>query len=38
MDANVIAVMKGGKIVELGNHSDLLTLGGVYANLVKRQL
>jgi len=38
MDADVIAVMKGGQIVELGTHSDLLAHGGIYTNLVKRQL
>jgi ABC-type multidrug transport system fused ATPase/permease subunit len=38
MNADLIAVMKGGKIVELGTHNDLLSRGGVYTNLVKRQL
>eukprot|EP00026_Physarum_polycephalum_P002974 Phypoly_transcript_02983.p1 GENE.Phypoly_transcript_02983~~Phypoly_transcript_02983.p1 ORF type:complete len:546 (+),score=91.70 Phypoly_transcript_02983:923-2560(+) len=37
-NADLIAVMKGGKIVELGSHSDLISRGGVYTNLVKRQL
>jgi len=38
MGADIIAVMKGGNIVERGNHAELLALGEAYANLVKRQL
>jgi ATP-binding cassette subfamily B (MDR/TAP) protein 1 len=38
INADIIAVMKGGQIVELGNHQDLLAHGGIYTNLVKRQL
>jgi len=37
-DAHCIAVMKGGKVVEQGTHSELLQSSGVYGNLVKRQL
>jgi ATP-binding cassette subfamily B (MDR/TAP) protein 1 len=37
-DADVIAVMKGGRVVELGSHDELLAMEGVYTNLVKRQL
>jgi len=38
MDADMIAVMKGGQIVERGTHSELVAQGGIYTNLVKRQL
>lgn len=38
MDADIIVVIKGGDIVAQGTHSELLAQGGVYANLVKRQL
>jgi ATP-binding cassette subfamily B protein len=29
--------MKDGRIVESGNHNELLELGGVYSNLYKSQ-
>lgn len=32
-----IIVLDGGKIVEQGNHEDLIKLGGIYADLWKRQ-
>jgi ABC-type multidrug transport system fused ATPase/permease subunit len=38
MDADVIVVIKGGNIVAQGTHEELLAKGGVYTNLVKRQL
>lgn len=38
MDADIIAVMKGGQIVERGTHAELLDQGGIYCNLVRRQL
>ena len=34
--ADRIAVLHQGKLVELGNHQDLMTLGGRYATLVAR--
>jgi ATP-binding cassette subfamily C protein len=33
-DADRIAVMDGGRVVELGNHSSLMAAGGSYASLV----
>ncbi|EFA76461.1 hypothetical protein PPL_10227 [Heterostelium album PN500] len=38
IDADIIAVVKGGKVVEIGNHQQLLEMNGFYANLVQRQL
>ncbi|ETO07517.1 multidrug resistance protein 3 [Reticulomyxa filosa] len=38
VNADKIAVIDGGKIVELGSHDQLLKLNGVYAKLVRRQL
>jgi ATP-binding cassette subfamily B protein len=32
-----IIVLEGGKIVEQGKHTDLIKLGGIYADLWKRQ-
>jgi len=37
-NADQIVVLEGGKIVEIGNHFELVELGGVYYNLVKNQL
>ena len=33
-----IIVLSGGKVVEKGNHEDLLAKNGVYYNLVKKQM
>ncbi|EGG17681.1 hypothetical protein DFA_08677 [Cavenderia fasciculata] len=35
--ADVIAVVRGGAIVEQGKHAELLALNGVYTSLVQRQ-
>ncbi len=37
-DADIIAVMDQGRLVEIGNHEELLARGGLYAHLVQRQL
>lgn len=37
VNADRIVVLKEGRIVESGRHSDLVRLGGYYASLVKRQ-
>lgn len=37
-DANVIAVMKDGELVERGTHQELLGQDGVYKKLIERQL
>jgi ATP-binding cassette subfamily B multidrug efflux pump len=36
-DADVILVMNSGRIVEQGNHTDLLAAGGAYADLYNAQ-
>ncbi|MEA3019018.1 MAG: ATP-binding cassette, subfamily multidrug efflux pump [Actinomycetota bacterium] len=36
-DADTILVMDAGRIVEQGNHTDLLAAGGAYANLYNAQ-
>ncbi|HYG41537.1 MAG TPA: ATP-binding cassette domain-containing protein, partial [Bordetella sp.] len=36
--ADTIAVVDGGRIVESGTHNDLLERGGAYAHLVNRQM
>ncbi|KAI8060794.1 P-loop containing nucleoside triphosphate hydrolase protein [Gongronella butleri] len=36
-NADNIVVMRAGKIVETGKHDELIELGGVYADLVKKQ-
>ncbi len=36
-DADTILVMDGGQIVEQGHHTELLALGGAYANLYNAQ-
>jgi ABC-type multidrug transport system fused ATPase/permease subunit len=35
--ADVIFVLKDGRVAETGNHDQLVSLGGLYAELVKRQ-
>lgn len=37
-DADQIIVMDAGRIVEVGNHSDLTARGGIYFKLVRNQL
>ena len=37
-EADIIAVMERGRLVEQGSHGDLLARGGLYAHLVGRQL
>jgi ATP-binding cassette subfamily C protein CydCD len=37
-DADVIAVLDAGRLVEVGSHTELLTKGRLYAHLVRRQL
>lgn len=36
-DADLILVIADGRVAEHGTHAELLALGGVYANLVRRQ-
>ena len=37
-DADVIMVLKRGHIAEQGTHDELIAAGGVYAELVDKQL
>ena len=37
-DAEMIAVIDQGQLVETGNHEELLAKGGLYSHLVGRQL
>jgi ABC-type multidrug transport system fused ATPase/permease subunit len=37
-DAELIAVLDSGRLVEVGSHADLIARGGLYAELVGRQL
>lgn len=36
-EANQIVVMEEGKIVDVGNHAQLMSQNGRYASLVRRQ-
>ena len=38
MNADLILVLDGGRIVERGRHPDLIALGGTYARLLHRQM
>ncbi|KAF2077589.1 hypothetical protein CYY_001130 [Polysphondylium violaceum] len=38
IDADIIAVVKNGKVIEIGNHQELLAMNGFYTQLVSRQL
>lgn len=38
INADKIAVIDGGRIIESGNHNELLSKKGVYAKLVARQI
>jgi ATP-binding cassette subfamily C protein CydCD len=37
-DADLLAVLDRGRLVEIGNHAELLTQGGLYARLIRRQM
>lgn len=37
-DADSIVVIDGGRVVEVGSHSELVKKHGVYFNLIKNQL
>jgi len=36
-NADVIAVVSGGRVVEIGKHQELIALKGLYAGLVQQQ-
>ena len=38
MNADLILVLDGGRIVERGGHADLIAVGGTYAQLLHRQM
>lgn len=38
INADIIAVVKGGQIIDQGTHSELMKRGGFYASLVSRQM
>ena len=35
VNSDIILVMKDGKIIEMGNHEELLNLNGFYSNLYR---
>ena len=37
-NANLLAVLDGGHLVETGSHTELLAQGGLYARLIRRQI
>ena len=37
IDADIIVVMRDGRVVESGSHDELLKKGGEYSNLYKNQ-
>ena len=37
-DADLLAVLDPGRLVETGSHAELLARGGLYAGLIRRQL
>ena len=38
MNADLILVLDGGRMVERGRHTELMALGGTYAQLLHRQM
>ncbi len=38
INADVIMVIQNGEVVESGKHAELLARGGVYAQLVSKQI
>jgi ATP-binding cassette subfamily C protein CydCD len=37
-DADLLAVLDSGRLVEIGSHSELLARGGLYTRLIRRQI
>jgi len=37
-NADLVAVLDGGRLIEIGSHADLLAQGGLYARLIRRQM
>jgi ABC-type multidrug transport system fused ATPase/permease subunit len=37
-NADLLAVLDGGRLVETGSHAELLARGGLYARLIRRQI
>jgi ABC-type multidrug transport system fused ATPase/permease subunit len=36
--ADMLVVLEGGRVVETGNHAELVARNGLYARLIRRQL